>query len=181
MGLSHATRNRHGRNRLAISKDEAVEEQKPASRTSAGFRWRWRAAEQPLQPRLVALLDLVLQPAVTSLPAAQRFPQAASPSLGLRDPLPLGLAGPPTRVRGLLPLLQGRGRHRRLAPPAFFAWSFSYDAMRDPFSRRAQIIATSGGFISIGIAVFISLPRAPAGAQGRRHPHPWFRALGQAR
>ncbi|RUV82369.1 conjugal transfer protein TraG [Mesorhizobium sp. M5C.F.Ca.IN.020.14.1.1] len=45
-------------------------------------------------------------------------------------------------------------------PPAFFWWWFSYDAYARPLFHEGGIIAASGGFVSIGAAILMSLLRA---------------------
>ncbi|MBZ9699056.1 conjugal transfer protein TraG [Mesorhizobium sp. CO1-1-9] len=45
-------------------------------------------------------------------------------------------------------------------PPAFFAWWFSYDAYAPEIFTRGAFIAASGGFISIAVAIGMSVWRA---------------------
>ncbi|MEI9416149.1 conjugal transfer protein TraG [Mesorhizobium sp. Cs1321R2N1] len=45
-------------------------------------------------------------------------------------------------------------------PPAFFAWWFSYDAYAPEIFTRGAFIAASGGFISIAVAISMSVWRA---------------------
>lgn len=45
-------------------------------------------------------------------------------------------------------------------PPAFFWWWFSYDAYARSIFHEGGIIAASGGFVSIGAAIFMSVLRA---------------------
>ena len=45
-------------------------------------------------------------------------------------------------------------------PPAFFAWWFSYDAYAPGIFGRGAVIAASGGFVSIAVAIAMSVWRA---------------------
>jgi len=45
-------------------------------------------------------------------------------------------------------------------PPAFFRWWFSYDAYARSIFNEGAIIAASGGFVSIAVAIFMSIMRA---------------------
>jgi type IV secretion system protein VirD4 len=45
-------------------------------------------------------------------------------------------------------------------PPAFFAWWFSYDAYAPEIFTKGAFIAASGGFISIAVAILMSVWRA---------------------
>ena len=45
-------------------------------------------------------------------------------------------------------------------PPSFFWWWFSYDAYARAIFQEGAIIAASGGFLSVGVAIFMSLLRA---------------------
>jgi type IV secretion system protein VirD4 len=45
-------------------------------------------------------------------------------------------------------------------PPAFFLWWFSYDAYARAIFQEGGIIAASGGFVSIGAAILMSVLRA---------------------
>lgn len=45
-------------------------------------------------------------------------------------------------------------------PPAFFWWWFSYEAYAPPIFVEGAIIAASGGFLSIGVAITMSVWRA---------------------
>jgi len=45
-------------------------------------------------------------------------------------------------------------------PPAFFAWWFSYDAYAPAIFSRGAFIAASGGFVSIAVAIAMSVWRA---------------------
>ncbi len=45
-------------------------------------------------------------------------------------------------------------------PPAFFCWWYAYDAYAPPVFIEAAIIAASGGFISIAVAIGMSVWRA---------------------
>ena len=45
-------------------------------------------------------------------------------------------------------------------PPAFFWWWFSYDAYARSIFQEGAIIAASGGFLSVAVAIFMSLLRA---------------------
>ena len=45
-------------------------------------------------------------------------------------------------------------------PPAFFAWWFSYDAYAPEIFTKGAFIAASGGFISIAVAIGLSVLRA---------------------
>ncbi|WP_114391300.1 conjugal transfer protein TraG [Notoacmeibacter marinus] len=45
-------------------------------------------------------------------------------------------------------------------PPAFFWWWYAYDAYAPPIFIEGAIIAASGGFISVGVAIFMSVLRA---------------------
>jgi type IV secretion system protein VirD4 len=45
-------------------------------------------------------------------------------------------------------------------PPAFFLWWFSYDAYARSIFHEGAVIAASGGFVSIAVAIFMSVLRA---------------------
>ena len=45
-------------------------------------------------------------------------------------------------------------------PPAFFWWWFSYEAYAPPIFVEGGVIAASGGFLSIGVAIMMSVWRA---------------------
>jgi type IV secretion system protein VirD4 len=45
-------------------------------------------------------------------------------------------------------------------PPAFFWWWYAYDAYAPPVFIEGAFIAASGGFISIGVAIGMSVWRA---------------------
>ena len=45
-------------------------------------------------------------------------------------------------------------------PSAFFWWWFSYDAYARSIFQEGAIIAASGGFLSVAVAIFMSLLRA---------------------
>ena len=45
-------------------------------------------------------------------------------------------------------------------PPSFFWWWFSYDAYARSIFQEGAIIAASGGFLSVAVAIFMSLLRA---------------------
>lgn len=45
-------------------------------------------------------------------------------------------------------------------PPAFFWWWYAYDAYAPPIFIEGAIIAASGGFIAVGVAIFMSVLRA---------------------
>ncbi len=45
-------------------------------------------------------------------------------------------------------------------PPAFFAWWFSYDAYAPEIFTKGAFIAASGGFVSIAVAIGMSVWRA---------------------
>lgn len=45
-------------------------------------------------------------------------------------------------------------------PPAFFWWWYAYDAYAPPIFIEGAIIAASGGFLAVGVAVFMSVLRA---------------------
>ncbi len=45
-------------------------------------------------------------------------------------------------------------------PPAFFWWWYHYDAYAPPIFIEGAIIAVSGGFLTVGIAIFMSVLRA---------------------
>ena len=45
-------------------------------------------------------------------------------------------------------------------PPAFFWWWFSYEAYAPPIFVEGAAIAASGGFLSIGVAIMMSVWRA---------------------
>ena len=45
-------------------------------------------------------------------------------------------------------------------PPAFFWWWYAYDAYAPPIFVEGAVIAASGGFMAIGVAIFLSVLRA---------------------
>lgn len=45
-------------------------------------------------------------------------------------------------------------------PPAFFWWWYAYDAYAPPIFVERAVIAASGGFLSIGVAIMMSVWRA---------------------
>ena len=45
-------------------------------------------------------------------------------------------------------------------PPSFFWWWYAYDAYAPPIFIEGAIIAASGGFLAIGVAIFMSVLRA---------------------
>lgn len=45
-------------------------------------------------------------------------------------------------------------------PPAFFWWWYAYDAYAPPIFIEGAIIAASGGFLAVGVAIFMSVLRA---------------------
>ena len=45
-------------------------------------------------------------------------------------------------------------------PPAFFWWWYAYDAYAPPIFIEGALIAASGGFLSVGAAIFMSVLRA---------------------
>ena len=45
-------------------------------------------------------------------------------------------------------------------PPAFFWWWYAYDAYAPPIFLEGAAIAASGGFVSIGVAIAMSVWRA---------------------
>ncbi|MBZ8119836.1 conjugal transfer protein TraG [Roseovarius sp. LXJ103] len=45
-------------------------------------------------------------------------------------------------------------------PPAFFWWWYAYDAYAPPIFIEGALIAASGGFLSVGVAIFMSVLRA---------------------
>lgn len=45
-------------------------------------------------------------------------------------------------------------------PPAFFWWWYAYDAYAPPIFIEGALIAASGGFLSVGTAIFMSVLRA---------------------
>lgn len=45
-------------------------------------------------------------------------------------------------------------------PPAFFWWWYAYDAYAPPIFIEGAIIAASGGFLAVGVAIFLSVLRA---------------------
>jgi type IV secretion system protein VirD4 len=45
-------------------------------------------------------------------------------------------------------------------PPSFFWWWFTYDAYAPPIFIEGAIIAASGGFLSVAVAIFMSVLRA---------------------
>lgn len=45
-------------------------------------------------------------------------------------------------------------------PPAFFWWWYAYDAYAPPIFIEGALIAASGGFMAVGVAIFMSVLRA---------------------
>jgi len=45
-------------------------------------------------------------------------------------------------------------------PPAFFWWWYAYDAYAPPIFVEGAIIAASGGFLAVAVAIFVSILRA---------------------
>ena len=45
-------------------------------------------------------------------------------------------------------------------PPSFFWWWYAYDAYAPPIFIEGAIIAASGGFLAVGVAIFLSVLRA---------------------
>lgn len=74
-------------------------------------------------------------------------------------------------------------------PPAFFWWWFSFDAYAPAIFQTGAFIAASGGFVSIAVAIGMSVWRARAeergdirlGALGQREGGPRRRAAGAER